>query len=96
MLLLIATFKVAPENQAAFEAILSKLSATTRANEPGVITYQLGKVQDNETTYRVVEAYESEDAFNSHMMTEWFQSAFPKFGPLLAEPPVMEKLTPIG
>lgn len=96
MLLLIATFKVAQENQAEFEAIFTDLIAAVRAREPDVTFYQLGKVQGEDMTYRMLEQYASEDTFKGHMATEWFQAAFPKFGALLTEPPVLEKLTPVG
>lgn len=96
MIVMIATMKVAPENQAPFEEIMRELSATVREREPGVTLYQLAKVQGTETSYRMIERYESQDAFRSHVAAEWFQTAFPKFSALLAEPPVLEKLTPVG
>lgn len=96
MILLVATMKVAPENHAAFEAIMTDLCQTVRANEPGVRFYQLAKSDREENTYQIVELYEDQAAFDSHVATAWFQAAYPKFGALLSEKPTLSRLTTVG
>jgi len=96
MIAVTATFKVAPENAEAFEAVIAELTAATLANEPGVSLYQLGRSQKDPTFYRLLELYADKEALDAHMNSEWFKAAGPKLGALLAERPLLEKFDTVG
>lgn len=96
MIALVASFKVEPANSEAFEAVIAELTAATLANEPGTKLYQLCRSKKDPTTYRLLELYESQEALDTHMQSEWFKSAGPKIGELVAERPVLEKLDTVG
>lgn len=93
---LIANFKIAATNQAEFGAAIGELARATLANEPGVRVYQLCRSSEQDGVYRLFELYDHQDTLDRHLQIEWFKAARPKFGPLVAEPPVLERLDPIG
>jgi quinol monooxygenase YgiN len=96
MIGIVVTFTVAAENVAALEALVGELAAATRANEPGVIVYRLLRSQTDPGSYRIVELYESEEALDHHLQTEWFVAARPRLPALFATPPTMEQFDVVG
>ncbi|MDG2003326.1 MAG: antibiotic biosynthesis monooxygenase [Novosphingobium sp.] len=78
MITMIARMKVPPENAAAYERLMTEVTHTTLANEPGVKYYAWAKSADEPDTYVVVEVYEDEHAQSAHMATEWVRNSIPK------------------
>jgi quinol monooxygenase YgiN len=96
MIALLVNFRVDPDKRDAFEAAIGDLAAATLTNEPEVRIYQLCRSQAEEGVYRLFELYASQEALDRHMQTEWFLAARPRIGPLVAEPPGLERLGPLG
>jgi quinol monooxygenase YgiN len=78
MITFIAHLKVLPENGPAFEALLTHVRDSTRANEPGVVYYDFGKSADEPDIYFVIEVYRDEAAHASHMETPWVKDSIPE------------------
>jgi len=93
MIAIIATFSVAPENAAAFEAAAGELVTATNAKEPGVKLYTLVRNAKEPTQYRMMELYADQAAIEFHTASEWYKAAGPKLGPLLAGRPQIEQYT---
>ena len=87
--------KVEADKRAAFESAIGELAAATLATEPEIRVYQLCRSRADKGVYRLFELYESQDALDRHMQSDWFNAARPKIGPLVAEPPVLEPLDPL-
>ena len=71
----VATFKVKPGSEAAFEAAISELAATVRRVESGVILYAPYKGQNN--TYYMLERYENEAVRTAHASSDEVRALFP-------------------
>ena len=78
MITFIAHLTVLPENAAAFEALMTTVRDTTRANEPDVVYYDFGKSADLADTYVVVEVYRDAAAHAGHMARPWVVESIPK------------------
>jgi quinol monooxygenase YgiN len=74
---MIAKMRVPPENAEAYEALMDRVTAMTRANEPGVIYYGWARSAGEEGVYVVVEVYEDEQVHAAHMASEWVVSSLP-------------------
>ena len=61
MIGIIATMKIKEGTNKDFEEVASRLQSAVTENEPGVVYYHWYKGQDD-TTYVVLERYESQDA----------------------------------
>ena len=73
--------------EAEFEKIATDLMQKVKANEPGVMTYQLYKSKKDPNTYIFMEQYASQAALDAHGKTDYFLAAGPKLGPCLAGAP---------
>jgi quinol monooxygenase YgiN len=78
MITFIAHIRVRPENAAAFEAIMTYVTAKTREHEPGVAYYGFAKSVNEPNTYVVVEVYRDQAAQAAHMETDWVKESIPK------------------
>ena len=83
----IASFKVIPGKEAAFESGISNLAAEVNAREPGVVLYAPYKDANGE--YWMMERYQDLAAREVHAKSPEVQAAFGPIGPLLAEPPTV-------
>jgi quinol monooxygenase YgiN len=89
----IASFKVTPGNEAAFEAGISNLAAEVNAREPGVVLYAPYKGVDGE--YWMMERYQDLAAREVHASAPEVQAAFGPVEPLLAEPPIVRPVSAV-
>ena len=97
MIGVVATLKVKPGLEAAFEAGFSDLAAKVRANEPGNVFYQLTKSRTEPGTYKVLELYKDQEAVKHHGQTEYFKAAGASvFAGALAGAPEIEYLDAVG
>jgi quinol monooxygenase YgiN len=78
MITMIARMRVPPENATAYEELMTRVTETTLANEPGVRYYAWAKSADEPDIYVVIEVYEDEQAQASHMATDWVRNNIPR------------------
>jgi quinol monooxygenase YgiN len=83
----IATLKVREGNDAEFTAAAREMMAAVGANEPGNRLYRFFKSRKDETTYVVLEIYESDEAAKFHTKSDHFRALAPKLGAAMAGPP---------
>jgi quinol monooxygenase YgiN len=75
MFISIVTSRVMAEKVGLYEQTFRELRKKVLANEPGVSFYELCRVSDAPHTYKVVEAYDSQQTQNSHLVTDYYQAA---------------------
>lgn len=92
MFALVAKLRVDPDKVEAFETTFGEFATTFLDQEPGTLTYCLGRTSA-EGDYRVIEIYESEAAFKRHVAGEGFQAFRPILIGFLSEPPSSERLS---
>src|SRR5579864_9258324 len=80
---MIAHLRVAPENAAALEALMTHVADMTHRHEPGVAYYAFSRSVDEPDTYVVVEVYRAGEAQAAHMATEWVRESLPKSAALI-------------
>ena len=83
----VATIKIKPDTNEAFEAVACEMMAAVRANEPGNKLYQFCKSKTEPTTYVVMELYNDQAALEAHGKSDHFRSIGPKMGPSMAGRP---------
>jgi quinol monooxygenase YgiN len=86
----LATIKIKPDTNEAFEAVASEMMAAVRANEPGNKLYQFCKSRSEPTTYVVMEIYADQAALEAHGKSDHFRSIGPKMGPSMAGRPEVQ------
>jgi len=94
MIGVIATLKIQEGKSAGFEAIASQLVDKVRANEEGVIHYDLYKQDD--TTYVFLERYKDQAALDLHGKTEYFKALTTKMGAFFAGKPDLKILKAVS
>ena len=90
----IATLRVQPGKEEAFEAVFAELAAAVRANETGNSYYKLFRTTDA-GVYKVLECYDDEAAVEAHRASGHFRELGAKLGPCLAGAPELEKLSAV-
>ena len=88
----VATIKIKPDTNAAFEAVATELMAAVRANEPGNKVYQFCKSKTDPSTYVVLEIYADQAAVEAHGKSEHFRTIGAKMGPSMAGRPDVQYL----
>jgi quinol monooxygenase YgiN len=88
----VATIKIKPGTNEAFEAVAKELMAAVRASEPGNKVYQFCKSRTDATTYVVLEIYTDEAAIEAHGKSEHFRTIGAKMGPSMAGRPEVQYL----
>jgi quinol monooxygenase YgiN len=96
MIGVIATLKIQPGKGPEFEAVFAELAAKVRADEPGNVLYQLTRSRTEADTYKVLELYKDQAAFDAHGVTEHAKAIFPKMGAFLAAPFGVDLLDTVG
>ena len=82
-----ATIKIKPDTNEAFEAVAREMMAAVRANEPGNKVYQFCRSKTEPTTYVVMEVYVDEAAIEAHRKSEHFRTIGAKMGASMAGRP---------
>ena len=90
MIGVVANMSIQDGKQADFEATMKDLAAKCKANEPGLLTYELYKKQGSDTEYIVMEQYADMDALKTHGQTDYFKAAGPAIGACLAAAPKID------
>lgn len=89
---IIATLRVQPGKEEAFEGVFAELAAAVNADEAGNSYYKLFRTEAA-GVYKVLECYDDEAAVEAHRASEHFRTLGAKLGPCLASAPEIEKLT---
>ena len=78
MITMIARMRVSLANAPDYEALMTDVTATTLANEPGVAYYAWAKSAEEPGTYLVVEVYRDGAAHAAHMASDWVVESMPR------------------
>lgn len=89
---IIATLRVQPGKEEAFEGVFAELAAAVNAEEAGNSYYKLFRTE-SAGVYKVLECYDDEAAVEAHRASEHFRTLGAKLGPCLAGAPEIERLT---
>ncbi|BBB13478.1 putative quinol monooxygenase [Sphingopyxis sp. FD7] len=89
---IIATLRVQPGKEEAFEGVFAELAAAVSANESGNSYYKLFRTE-TAGVYKVMECYDNDAAVEAHRASEHFRRLGAKLGPCLAGAPEIERLT---
>ena len=79
MIGVVATLKVKPGSEPAFEAVATELVAKVRTHEPGCLLYALHKT-DTAGTYVFMERYRDQAAVDAHRASDHFRALGRKMG----------------
>lgn len=84
MLISIVTARVKPEKIDIYEQTFRDLREQVLAREPGVSFYELAHDPSGPShTYKVVEAYDSEETQDAHLATDYYRAAIAVIGDCL-------------
>ena len=86
MIGIIATMKIKEGVNKEFEEVASRLKDAVTKNEPGVVYYDWYKGEDD-SSYVVLERYESQEALDAHGQTEHMKSIGGEMGQYMAGSP---------
>jgi len=89
---IIATLKIKAGKEEEFENTFRELQVAVRANEPGVIQYEVFKSRSQESTYIVMEQYKTQDDLAAHRTMPHMVAAGPRLGAVLDGRPGIEIL----
>lgn len=87
----IVTLDILPDKDADFRAIMERMIADVRENEPETLLYYLARDADG-CLYRMLEIYASADAAAAHGQRETIRAQARAIGACLAAPVTIEKL----
>lgn len=96
MISVLTKVRVQDGKGAAFEELFLRVAAKVKANEPGVLVYQMLKSKTEPDVYRMVEFYRDEPAFEAHGAADHFQASLAELASLLAGEPEVEFLDAVG
>src|SRR3546814_14749325 len=91
----IATLRVQPGKEEAFEAVFAELAAAVRANETGNSYYRLFRTIEA-SVYKVMECYDDAAAVEAHRASGHFRDLGAKLGPCLIGAPERSEERRVG
>lgn len=86
----IATLRVQPGKEEAFEGIFAELAAAVAADEPGNSFYRLFRT-DEAGVYKVLECYDDDAAIEAHRASDHFLTLGAQLRPCLIGAPEVER-----
>lgn len=92
MIGIVATIRIKPGNDAAFEAAMTPFVDAVHRDEPGTRFYSMTRKQGSKTEYVIMEQYDSQAAIDAHNSTPHFQALLGKIGGLLDGAPEIIRL----
>jgi quinol monooxygenase YgiN len=96
MITFVTRVRVRPGDAAAFEAVITEMTAKVRENEPGALHYGFGASIDEPNVYVVVEVYADEAAFKAHWETDYIRPSLARTTPLIEAPPEIRQYVSPG
>ena len=91
---IIATLRVQPGKEEAFEGVFAELASAVHANESGNSYYKLFRTAEA-GVYKVLECYDDDVAVEAHRASDHFRSIGARLGPCLAGAPEIETLSTV-
>lgn len=91
MIGVVATLKIKPGQESAFEAVAKELAAKVNANEPGCLLYILCKGEEP-STYVFMERYKDQAAVEAHRGMPHFKELGRKMGDYMDGKPAILRL----
>lgn len=92
---IVATIKVKPGQEAAFQTIALQLTAAVRANEPGCLLYTLSQGEDK-GSFVFMERYVDEAAVAAHRGTDHFKTLGRAMGAHMDGAPSVLRMVELG
>ena len=83
MLTVIGHVQIRPDRADEFERAFLAYAARVKANEPGVLLYQLNRCRDAACGYKLIEIYRDAAALEAHRAAAYFQPAIAAMGACL-------------
>jgi len=88
----IASVKVKEGQIEEFEKVVGALAKSVAADEPECKNFEVFKVRNAPGQYKILEIYNSKDAFKAHVGAAHFKDAQPKMEATFAEPMAVEMM----
>jgi quinol monooxygenase YgiN len=95
MICVVTSVRVQEGKAEAFEQLFLRMAAKVKANEPGVLVYQLTRSRTEPNSYKMLEFYRDQAAFEEHAAAEYFQASMGDLASLIAAEPQVEFLDPV-
>lgn len=92
MIGVVAVLRAKEGKEAEFERVFAELTAQVKANEPGNHMYQLTRSRTEPRTYKVMEMYADQAAFDAHGSSEHYKAGGRKLRDLVDARPEIELL----
>ena len=92
MIGVIATVSVAGDKVELFERVARELEAQVKAHEPGVLLYRMTRSRTEPNTYKNLEIFKDQAAFDAHQEADYLKAALGQLGACLAGEPHVEFL----
>lgn len=89
-------FEIAPGRQAEFERATAFHANNVRTRDPSYSLYSLTKVRDSETSYILMQQFESWETQLAHQSYDYVLAAMPAMSACLAGPPEIDWLEVIA
>ncbi len=92
MIGVIAVITAKEGSEAEFERVFAEMTAQVKAKEPGNLMYQLTRSRTSPQTYKVMEMYADQAAFEAHGSSEHYKDGGRKLRDLVTGRPEVELL----
>jgi quinol monooxygenase YgiN len=92
----IAVIRAKEGQEAEFERVFAEMTAQVKANEPGNQMYQLTRSRAEPRTYKVLEMYADQAAFEAHGASDHYKAGGRKLRDLVEGRPEVEVLDAVS
>ena len=96
MIGVIAVMRAKEGREAEFEAVFDEMTAQVKAKEPGNRMYQLTRSRTEPRTYKVMEVYHDQAAYEAHGSSDHYKEGGRKLRDLAECRPEIEVLDTVG
>ena len=96
MIGVVATLRAKEGREAEFEQVFLEMTAQVKAREPGNRMYQLTRSRTEPRTYKVLEMYADQAAFEAHGASDHYKDGGRKLRDLVDARPEIELLDTVG
>jgi len=88
----VGSVQVRAEKAAEFERVFLGLTAKIRASEPGNLVYQLVRIRGKRGSYKVIEFYTDQEAYEQHRKAGYLQEDLGQLMACLDDAPQVETI----